>query len=74
MWLPPALTAGSHASLRSATPLTELFALYQGTTLVVPPAAQNGQGFSPCHRKIQTKFEGKNAGAKPESFAPLRHD
>jgi hypothetical protein len=39
--------------------VTNLFALYQGTTLVVPPLGQNGQGFSPCHRKICTKFQSK---------------
>jgi hypothetical protein len=30
-----------------------VFALYQGTTSVVPLPGQNGQGFSPCHREIR---------------------
>ena len=30
----------------------KLFALYQGTTLVVPLPGQNGPGFSPCRREI----------------------
>jgi hypothetical protein len=34
----------------------KLFALYQGTTLVVPPLAKR-QGFSPCSRRICTKFQ-----------------
>jgi hypothetical protein len=36
--------------------------LYQGMTSVVPPAGQNGPGFSPCERKICTKSEWKRAG------------
>jgi hypothetical protein len=36
-----------------------LFALYQGTTSVVPLKVQERLGFSPCHRKICTKFQGK---------------
>jgi hypothetical protein len=30
-----------------------LLALYQGTTLVVPPPVQNNQGFSPCNSNTQ---------------------
>jgi hypothetical protein len=51
---------------------TELFALYQGTTSVVPSPGQNSQGFSPCHRTICTKFQSeKSAGAKAHSFLCL---
>jgi hypothetical protein len=32
----------------------KLIALYQGTTLVVPPPAKMVRAFSPCHRKIWT--------------------
>jgi hypothetical protein len=50
----------------------KFFALYQGTTLVVPPPAENGQGFSPCHRKICTKLQCKRAqGLKPRPFLRL---
>jgi hypothetical protein len=42
-------------------------ALYQGTTLVVPPPAQNDQGFSPC--------KGMTQGLKPNFVSDfLRHD
>jgi hypothetical protein len=50
--------------------------LYQGTTSVVPLRGQNGQGFSPCHRKICTRFQWKKgAGAKAPLFFTLSgHD
>jgi hypothetical protein len=34
----------------------KIFALYQGTTSVVPPPGSNSQGFRVCHRKNCTKF------------------
>jgi hypothetical protein len=41
------------------------FALYQGTTLVVPPPAKTLRASSPCHRKSLTKVRSrKSAGAK----------
>jgi hypothetical protein len=48
------------------------FALYQGTTLVVPYSRNKRQGFSPCHRKICKKFQWKTAqGLKPHSLVAL---
>jgi hypothetical protein len=41
--------------------VNKLFALYQGTTFSRATTGQNGQGFSPCHRKICTKFQDKKA-------------
>jgi hypothetical protein len=35
----------------------EFLALYQGTTSVVPSPAKVVRAFSPCQRKIRTKFQ-----------------
>jgi hypothetical protein len=54
----------------------KLFALYQGTTSVRAILGQNGQGFSPYHRKIGAEIpRERGTGAKAQLFfAPLRHD
>jgi hypothetical protein len=50
----------------------EFFALYQGTTSVVPPSAKMVRALSPCHRKIRAEFpRERGTGAKPTLFCAL---
>jgi hypothetical protein len=47
-----------------------LFALYQGTTSVVPQKAQKGLGFSPCDFPMNFVKIVRRQGLKPWPFWP----
>jgi hypothetical protein len=57
---------------RPSEAVQQAFALYQGTTLVVPPSAQMVRALAPVTVKSEPRFQEKVAqGLKPDSFLRL---
>jgi hypothetical protein len=62
----------SEKLLTTEGPRSRLFALYQGTTSVVPPSAKMVRALAPATVKSEPKFQEKEAqGLKPNSFLRL---